>query len=347
MPRNPEFDYLAQEFGIIMDSVVDYIPPGVGHNYKMAMDAQPSLVTVSNAGIPSFLSTFIDPKLIEILTAPNKATEILDEVKKGDWTTMTTIFPVIEHTGEVATYGDWNENGSTSANPNFPQRQSYHYQTITQWGERQLDWAGLARIDWASRLNNASAIVLNKFQNNSYFFGIAGLQNYGIINDPSLTAAITPGTKAATGVKWVVNNIIVATANEIYADLQALFIQLTVTSKGLIDKNSKFKIALSPQSDMALTATNSFNVSVADLLRKNFPNVEFVSAPQYTTAAGEIVQMICTEVDGQETGITAFTEKMRAHPVIRGKSAFEQKKSQGTWGSVIFQPFAIASMIGV
>ena len=34
-----------------------------------ACDAQPSLVTVSNSGIPSFLSTYIDPKVIEILVA--------------------------------------------------------------------------------------------------------------------------------------------------------------------------------------------------------------------------------------------------------------------------------------
>ena len=49
---------------------------GNGLNLRVAMDAQPSLVTVSNSGIPAFLSTYIDPKLIEILVAPMKAAEV-------------------------------------------------------------------------------------------------------------------------------------------------------------------------------------------------------------------------------------------------------------------------------
>ena len=345
--RNPEFAHLESSFGIIMPDVVDYYPAGLTGNFQMAMDAQPSLVTVSNAGIPSYLSQYIDPKIIEVLTAPNQAAEIAGEAKKGDWTTLTAVFPIIEHTGEVASYGDWSENGSTSANPNFPQRQSYHYQTITQWGERQLDMAAQAKIDWASRLNIASVMVLNKFQNLSYFFGVAGLQNYGLLNDPSLSAPITPGTKAVSTPKWVTGNIITATANEIYADFQALFVQLTNNAQGLIDQNTRMVVGLSPQSNMALTATNTFNVSVMDLLKKNFPNIRFVVAPQYATAAGQLVQMLAEEVEGQEVCTTAFTEKLRSHPIIRSKSSLEQKKSQGTWGTIIYVPFAIASMIGV
>src|ERR1700730_18268126 len=69
----------------------------------IAQDAQPALITTSNAGIPAFLSTFIDPKMIEILVAPMKAAEIVgEEIKKGDWTTKTGMFPVVESTGETS-----------------------------------------------------------------------------------------------------------------------------------------------------------------------------------------------------------------------------------------------------
>jgi hypothetical protein len=95
----------------------------------MAQDAQPALITTSNSGIPAFLSTYIDPKLIEILVAPMKAAEIVgEEIKKGDWTTETAMFPVVESTGETSSYGDYSNNGVAGANTNFPQRQSYHYQ---------------------------------------------------------------------------------------------------------------------------------------------------------------------------------------------------------------------------
>ena len=56
--------------------------------------------------------------------------------------------------------------------------------------------------------------------------------------------------------------------------------------------------------------------------------------------------MIAENIEGQETGTCAFTEKMRAHAIVRDTSSFLQKKSQGTFGSVIFRPFAIASLIG-
>lgn len=347
MVRNADFARL-EGLGIYFPSeVVGYIPAGVSGDLRLAMDAQPALITVSNAGIPAYLANYIDPKLIEVLVAPNKAAQIFGEVKKGDWTTLTATFPIVEHTGEVSSYGDWNQNGSTGANANFPQRQSYHYQTITQWGERQLEMAALAKIDWANRLNIASAMVLDKFQNQSYFFGIAGLQNYGLLNDPSLTAALTPGVKVANTPVWVFNGVVTATANEVYTDIQSLFTQLVSQSNSLIEADTPMTLAMSPVSSVALTATNSFNVNVYDLLRKNFPNITFETAPQYATTAGNLVQLIAKTVEQQETGYCAFTEKMRAHAIVKDMSAFRQKKSQGTWGTIIFQPYAISQMIGV
>ena len=317
---------------------------GNGLSVRVAMDAQPSLVTVSNSGIPAFLSTFIDPKLIEILVAPMKAAEISgDEIKKGDWTTETAMFPVVESTGEVSSYGDYSENGMAGANTNFPQRQSYHYQVLTQWGERELEKAALARIDWANRLNIASVLTLNKFQNKSYFFGISGLMNYGLLNDPSLPAAITPGVKASGGVAWSAG----ATANEVYADVQALYAQLQTQANGLVELDTKMTLACSPVSEVAFTKTTQYNVNVADMLKKNFPNLEIKTAPEYATASGNLVQLFADEVEGQRTCSVAFTEKLRAHPIVIASSSFKQKKSQGTWGAIIYRPILIASMLGV
>lgn len=323
---------LAERAGIIY-------PQGA----MMATDAQPALVTASNAGIPAFLTTYVDPKVIEILVAPMKAVEIVgDEAKKGNWTTESATFPVVESTGEVASYGDYSENGNAGANMNFPYRQSYHYQVTTNWGERELERAGLAKVDWANRMNVASALTLNKFQNRSYFFGVTGLQNYGLLNDPSLSAAVTPITKAATGTSWAV-----ATANEILSDIQKLFKQLQTQANGTIDRDTVMTLAMSPISDVYMANTNQFAVNVSDLLKKNFPNMTVRVAPEFTTVSGELVQLIATNVEGQQTASCAFTEKMRAHPVIVGASSFKQKKSAGTWGTVIFRPAMIAQMLGV
>lgn len=329
---------LAEDWGIAFDArlgdvkVAAHALEGIT---RLALDAQPELVTVNNAGIPAFLTNYLDPKLIEVLVTPMKAAIIAGETKKGDWTTNTAMFPLVESTGEVSSYGDYNNNGSAEANTNFPQRQSYHYQTFSQWGERELAMAALAKIDWAARVNIASALVLNKFQNQSYFFGIAGLQNYGLLNDPSLSAAIVPTSSWYT-----------AAADVIYADIVRLFQQLQTQANGTIDQDARMVMALSPVNAVNLNKTNQFNVNVFDQIKKNFPNLRVETAPEYLTDSGELVQLVAEEVEGQETWTCAFTEKMRAHNMVVETSSYKQKKSQGTFGAVIFRPVFIAQMLG-
>lgn len=348
----PQFEAL----GAHLPGVISYIPPAWKRDYKLALDAQPQLSTVPNAGIPTMLTTMIDPTVYEVLFSPSKAAEILGEVKKGSWTDQTIMFPTVEHTGEVSSYGDYSTNGSANANTNFPQRQSYLFQTIPQYGELELERAGLTRINWISELNAAAALALNKYQNFTYFFGVNGLQNYGLLNDPNLSGPLTPSLKAFGNNRWITGNVITATANEIFGDIQSLLLQLISQSNGLISADSKLVMALSPASKFALTATNSFNVNVSALLKDNIPNLRIIDAVQYGAltatnpqgvVGGNFIQLIAETVEGQQTGYCAFNEKMRSHPLIRELSSWKQKITGGTWGSVIRQPFAMASMIGV
>lgn len=331
---------ICEELGIAFDSRLGDInvsPYSLQGQAKLALDAQPELVTVNNAGIPAFLSNYLDPKLIEVLVSPMKGAEIAGETQKGDWTTTVSTFPVIESTGEVSSYGDFSNNGSVEVNANFPQRQSYHYQTFTQWGEKELAVAALARIDWAARVNVASVLILNKYQNQTYFFGVAGLQNYGMLNDPSLSAPIIPSDPGG----WNADS-----AEDIYGDVVRLFKQLQTQANGTIDQDASMCMALSPTNSVNLNKTNQFNVNVYDQIKKNFPNIRVETAPEYLTDSGELVQLIVDEVEGQETWTTAFTEKLRAHAMVIDTSSFKQKKSQGTYGTIIFRPVYIAQMLG-
>jgi hypothetical protein len=337
--------------------VQGYFPPEFKRNYSMAKDAAiPLLTTDPNSGVPALLTTLIDPQVYEVLFAPNKAAEILGENRKGTWLDQTAMFPVAEATGEVSSYGDFSENGRAGVNTNWPQRQSYLFQLIKEYGELELERAGLARINWVSEIDKAAALNLNKFTNFTYFFGVAGLQNYGLLNDPNLSAAITPATKAVGGTAWIVSGALNATANEIYADIEAIYFRLVAQTGGLVARDAAMTLALSPASEAAMTATNSFNVNVSDLLKKNFPNMKVISAVQYGVtaagntqgnAAGNLVQLIVNEVEGQQTGFCAFNEKMRAHPIIRAVSSFKQKMTGGSWGTVLRFPAGIAQMVGV
>jgi len=345
-----------EALGAVLPLVRSYLPPEFKRDFSLAMDAQPALSTDPNTGIPSFLTNYVDPAVFRILFAPNMAATIFGERRNGNWLNDTAFFPQVEYTGEVSSYGDFNNNGRAGVNSNWPQRQNYLYQVVKEYGERELERAGLGRINWVSEIDAAAALALNKFENLTYFFGVAGLQNYGLLNDPGLSASLTPAPKAYGATTWIQNGVIKATANEIFADIQSIFYQLVQQAGGLIDAKARLVLAMSPGSSVALTATNSFGVNVYDLLKKNFPNIRFETAVQYGevsaanpqgVAGGNLVQLIAESVEGQSTGYCSFSEKMRAHPIVREMSAFKQKLTGGTWGAVIRQPFAIASMLGV
>lgn len=325
-------------YGIeFMGAQPHYMEPAWQSDIQLAMDAQPTLITTSNAGIPAFLTNIIDPEVIRILTAPMRAAEIFGEVKKGDWTTLTAQFPVVESAGEVSSYGDWNNNGNTSANINWVPRQSYHFQTITQYGERELAMYGAASLDYKSELDVSAALVLNKFLNLTYFFGVTGLANYGALNDPNLITPVGP-----TGATWPT-----ATGEVIYADILKLFGQLQTQMGGLIKNDETMTLAMSPTSEVYLLKTNIYGINVLDLLKKNFPNLRILTAPEYSTTGGELVQLIINSFEGIQTGYAAFTEKMRVHPIVQGLSNFMQKKSAGTWGFIMRRPIAVAQLLGV
>ena len=328
-------------------------------NEMLAMDAayQPGLATDPNSGVPAMLTTYIDPAIFEILFSPSKAAIILGEKRYGDWITDTAMFPVTEATGEVSSYGDSSMNGRAGVNTNWPQFQNYLFQTIMEYGERELARAGLAKINWVSQINAAAATIMQKYANVTYFFGVRGLRNYGLLNNPYFAASLTPATKANGGQTWFTNTGAPnATANEVYNDIVTMFESLVQQTGGLADKDTKVVLAMSPGSEVALTFTNSFNVNVEDLLKKNFPNIRIENAVQYGVQSasnpqgvvgGNLVQLFAESLEGQESGYCGFSEKMRSHTIVKGLSDFRQKVTGGTWGAVIRMPVSFVSMLGV
>ena len=344
--------------GIIFPDVVSYTTPEMKRDWRIAMDAVPTTTTTANASIPAILTSFLDLEPIRVAFAPIEATTIAEEKKMGTWLDDVSYFNIIESTGETSAYGDFNENGASGINQNFPQRQSFHFQVMEEYGERQLERAGLTKINYVSEVNAASADNLNRFGNFGYFFGISNLQNYGIINDPLLGTSLTPGTKAnGNGNVWVTSTgVINATANEALTDFQAMIWQLKTNSGGLIKDNDEFVVGCSPGTSIILTATNSFGITLKELLKQVFPNMTFVEAVQYGKvtsanpqgiAGGNLVQIIAKKFNGKQSVFTAFTEKMRAHKLIPATSSFKRKVTQGIWGAVWRYPVAETSMLGV
>lgn len=374
--RNPAIEELVARSGIVFDGALDFLArlPEIGDDGKpvrgkfggldgpkvmLAMDEffgaqdavtantynQQTLVTQPNAGILAMLSTYIDPKLIEVLLSPMEAENIYGVTKKGDWITQTAAFAMIEMTGEAASYGDFNESGVSDFNANWPQRQSYNFQTFTSWGDMELERYGLARIDAAARKNISSANTLMRLANLIGFYGVSGLQNYGGLNDPTLTPALTPATKAAGGTSW--QN---ALPQEQLADIQTGFAQLQSNAKGTggnLTLDAEMTLAISPTTEVWLINTNSFGLTAAEMIAKAFPRLKIKKAVQLQSGTTYSYQLFVDEIEGQRSVENAFNEKMRAHRMIPATSSFRQKKSAGSWGTIWYRPIAQVQMAGI
>ncbi len=351
-----------QERGVTWASTpLGYMPEGWRRNFEGAMDAatafQPQLSTDPNAALPAMLTTWIDPEPYRVLFAPNAASEVLGERLMGDWTDDTAMFPIVESVGETSSYGDYSENGVADANFNYPQRQAYPFQSILTYGDREAARVAKMKLNWVAEKQRSVNLLLDKLMNLTWFFGVGGLQNYGLINDPHLPASISPATKSAGGTGWfTAGGAPNATANEVYNDIVTLFENLVNNNAGLVGRDTKMTLALSPASAVALTFANSFGVFVEDLLKKGFPNLRIVEAVQYGAltssnsqgvAAGNMVQLIVDEVEGQKTGYCSFNAKLRSFPIVRQMSSFRQKMMSSTWGAIIRYAAGFQIMVGV
>lgn len=341
--------------GIIVAPQVELLTPAMFENPILARDAAfraagyandaiPTLITTPSAGIPAYLSNLMDPEEVRIITAPMKSTEAFGETQKGNWTTFTTQFKVIESAGEVSSYGDYSENGRAGHNLNFVSRESYHFQVFARWGERDVDVEALAGVNYVSEQSTSAALILAKFQNQSNFYGIAGLKLYGALNDPSLIAPIPPTAKTS-GVSPLWGPA--TKPEEIFADFQALFGQLQAQMGGNADRTMAMTLVLSPGKEVWLENANSFGVRAVELIERGFKALKIVTAPEMATAGGELMQLRLDKVDGKDTTYCGFTEKMRNHVIVQKASSWAQKKSAGTWGFINRYPIAIAQMLGI
>jgi hypothetical protein len=350
---------MLEERGVVLPGVTMYMPDEWKRDWRLAMDAQPTSVTDPTSAIPSILTTVIDPQMIRVVFTPLQFAKILEERKVGNWLEETRIFPVIEETGEVSSYGDFNNNGRAGVNLNFPNFQSYLYQTFIRYGERELERMGLTKINYVSELGLSAADLLNRFGNLSYAFGVSGLQNYGIINNPFISAYLTPATKSNGGTTWFVSGSTApnATANEVYNDIVALVEELINQTNGTVELDDEMTLAMSPASQVALTFTNSFGVNVKELLKENYSNLKIMTAPQYGvnsatnpqgySAAGNAMQLIVKKIQSQQVVYCAFNEKLKAHKILPEASAWQQKMTSGTWGTILRMPLGVTGMLGI
>lgn len=310
---------------------------------QLANDA--AMVTAANSGVPVEFTSYIDPMVIPILTATRGAREIFGEAKKGDWTTSYARFQTSEITGEVEAYTDYGQGGASDVNPTFPVRTQYIYQTNIRYGDREVDVASRARLQLAADKQRAAATVIDIASNKFALYGVAGLEIYGLLNDPNLPPAVSPLPKPNTVSQtlWAEKS-----TKEIYEDVLYLFGKMADRGAGHIDANTELVLATSPATQVQLGKATDFNISARQMLETYFPKIRFVVLPELATAtSGTSILLVAPTIEGLPTAQIGFSEKFRAMRLIPESSSFHQKFVGSSYGTIIYRPFAIGKMTGV
>lgn len=325
------FDTGAPIRGILANDSID----------QLANDA--AMVKAANSGIPVEFTSYIDPMVIPILTATRGAREIFGEAKKGDWTTSYACFQTSEITGEVEAYTDYGQGGASDVNPTFPVRTQYIYQTNIRYGDREVDVASRARLQLAADKQRAAATVIDIASNKFALYGVAGLEIYGLLNDPNLPADVSPLPNAASKTLWAEKS-----TKEIYEDVLYLFGKMADRGAGHIDANTELVLATSPATQVQLGRATDFNISARQMLETYFPKIRFAALPELATAtSGTSILLVAPTIEGLPTAQIGFSEKFRAMRLIPESSSFHQKFVGSSYGTIIYRPFAIGKMTGV
>ena len=118
-------------------------------------------------------------------------------------------------------------------------------------------------------------------------------------------------------------------------------------TEGNVDQQTKYKLVVGPTSNAELNKLNAFGTeTVLALIKRNFPNLEVVVAPEYDDSTKKI-QLIALDVDGTPTGEMAYSEKLIAGRVIPDLSSYRQKFMAGTYGAVVYRPVLVSTMTGI
>lgn len=304
-----------------------------------------ALITQANSTVPAELLAYIDPTVIEIMTAPRNARELYSEEKRGDWTTPYFKWRADEITGNTAAYSDFGQFGVAGVNNEWHTREQYRFQAIIQYGDLEQDMASQVKINLAAAKQRAAATTIDIDANKFYLLGVSGKEIYGVLNDPNLPAAVSPISVGGVTL-WSGKDAIAR-----YNDVIKLFTTLVNQLNGLVDEKSKLKIVTSPGTRSLLAAPTALGLTTMKMLEDYFPNAEFVSLPQlgaaYAPSASETLMIIAPEVLGNQTGLLGFGEKIRMGRIVPDLSSFAQKVTGTTYGGVIRVPAAVAQMTGI
>lgn len=319
------------------------------------MDAAPDLQPIvgsASMGVPrQFLQSWL-PGFVNILTAARKIDEIVGIQTVGSWEDEEIVQGALENTGLAQPYGDHNPAPLASWNVNFERRSIVRFEQGFEVGTLEERRSAKMKVNTAAVKRNGSAIALEIQRNRIGFYGYNGGvgRTYGFFNDPGLPAYSNVAAGVG-GLPWSVK-----TALEIVNDVRQAMGALQAAAQGNFDPR-KMRSTLAIPSALAvyLTVLNDFGLVVEEVLKKMWPLMRVVDAPELTGANGgaNVFYLFIDQVadgvsddDGNTWGHMVPTKFMTLGVEKRLKTYVEDY-TNATAGVMVKRPYAVVRRSGI
>ena len=310
--------------------------------YKAVMDEAPAPVTVPTAANALQFLQYFFANSIKVVTQARVADELLGRVVAGNWYDEQIVANVVERVGQARPYGDTNNVPLASFNQNFEARTIVRMELGLEANRLEMLRAAAMRLDSTALKRDAIAEALAISANDIAFNGFnngAG-HTYGILNDPGL-----PAYTAISGSTWTSK-----TFAQITSDIRGMFQALRVRSGAHFNpERSACTLAVAVAAMEAFAYTSEYGFSVADFIKKNYPQCRVVAVPQFNAAASgdNVAYLIADEIGGQKVvtqNVQSELFLLGTQPTAKGMI---EDYSNGTAGVFVTMPIGIVRYSGI
>jgi hypothetical protein len=327
------------------ESVIRLMNGERGVRAMFGMDSlQPTVTTGSITTPVQFLQEWL-PGLVFVITAARKADELMGILNTGSWEDEQVVQGILERTGTSLPYGDYTNVPLSSWNVNYNYRTVVRFEEGMKVGNLEAARAARIRVDDQGMKREGAALALEIQRNLVGFYGFNSGDNntYGFLNDPGLGSFVQVAD-GASGYTWADKTFL-----EIQKDILTAIQALRTQSQDTIDPETvDLTLAVATSSVDYLAKTSDFGISVREWLRKAYPRVRVVSAPQLNAAYSsdnvfylyaDAIQDMST--DGGRVWIQPVPTKFQVLGVQQLAKAYEESYSNATSGAMCKRPYAV------
>ena len=319
---------------------------------RWAMDALQPTVTQGSIGTPiQFLQNWL-PGFVFVATGARNIDDFIGIATIGDWSDEMIVQGILERVGLAQPYNEYAAVPFASWNTNFVYRSVVRFEMGIMVGNLEAARAGRMNVDDSGAKREAAMWMLEIQRNSVGFNGYNSGNNgtYGFLNDPGLPNYVPVSNGIAGTPQWSTKTFL-----EICKDIRGALVSLRTNSQDIINPEQvPLTLAVATAAVDWLSTTSDFGISVRDWLRKAYPNVRVVSAPQLNNAssntnvfylyADRIVDM---STDGGAVWIQAVPAKFQVNGVQQLAKGYLEDYINATAGAFCKRPWAVVRRSGI